>query len=87
MTKFSNKSKKPYFWLIFPIFGIKTFFKQIGLCHAQQHMSLWHHAEFQKKFIRQSQENIQIERWKDGLTDPNSQDLSSHSQGSNKYDT
>ena len=69
MTKFSNKSKKPYFWLIFPIFGIKNIYKKIWLCHAQQHMGLKHHADFQKKLMRLSQENFRTERRKDGRTD------------------
>ena len=64
MTKCSNKSKKPYFWPILPIFGTKkNFFFKSG-CHTQ-HIGLEHHAEFQKKLISQSQENFQTEGWKD----------------------
>ena len=39
MTKFSNKSKKTYFWPIFPFLGqFKK--KKIRLCHKQQHIGL-----------------------------------------------
>ena len=64
MTKFSNKSQKPYFW--------DKNDKKIQLCHAQQHIDLQDHAEFQEKLISQSQEKFCKERQKDGQTDPNS---------------
>ena len=69
MTKFPNKSKKPYFWPIFPISGTKKFFKKNpAVCHAQQHIDLYYHAEFQKKLKSQSLENFQTEGRTDGQT-------------------
>ena len=35
MTKFSNKFKKPCFWPIFPIFGVKKVFQEnLALSHT-----------------------------------------------------
>ena len=69
VTKFSNKFKKLYFFHIFGLFswffGQKDFFKK----PAQQHMGPWHHADFQKKLMSQSQENCWTEGQKDGRTD------------------
>ena len=67
MSKFSNKFKKPYFWPIFPIFGIKFFFsKNLALSHTTPYGPL-NHGEFQKKIMSKSQENF----WTEGWTDPN----------------
>ena len=57
----------------FSIMGQKKFFPQkIRLCHAQLHMSFYHHAKFQKKLMIQLQENAWaeglMEGWKDGQT-------------------
>ena len=40
MTKGSNKSKKPYSWPIFPIFGTKKFKKNPALSRATAHAPL-----------------------------------------------
>ena len=70
MTNFSNKFKKLYFWHIFSIFGTKIFLKKkLWLCLAQDHIGLYHYAEFQKKLMSQSQENFQTEEWKGRRTD------------------
>ena len=68
MTKFFNKSKKPYFWPIFPIFATKI--PSLSLTTA--HGGLLHDVELQKKLMNQSQENFRTEKRKDGRTDHNS---------------
>ena len=62
MTKLSNKKHFPHFW--------GKNYKKLG-CHAQHHMGLKHHSEFQEKLMSQSQENLQI-------------DPSTHGRGSKK---
>ena len=73
ITKFSNKLKKRYSGAIFsqfsPFLGKSfCFFSKNRFCHAQHHMGLWHLAEFQKKLMSQSQENLWTEKRIDGLT-------------------
>ena len=59
MTKLSNKFKKPYFGPFFSFLGQIFFSQKIWPCHPLQHIGLYYHAEFQKKLMSQSYENLE----------------------------
>ena len=91
MTKFSNKLKKPCFWPILDPFsqfwGKKNFSQKIRLFQAQLHMSVQHHANFQKKTndtIPRKRLDRRTEGRTEGRTDPILQDPSSYHRGSKK---
>ena len=67
MTKFFNKIIKPYFWPIFPIFGVKNFFQKIWLCQAQLQMGF---KKLSKNYWFNSKNNARMKKWMDGQADP-----------------
>ena len=70
MTKFSNKSKKNYFWhTLGPIFGTKIFFKKKSGSVTHNTLVSNTMLSFRKKLMSQSQENFRTERQKDRRTE------------------